>query len=88
MLYTFWSTDPKHTSLCVQPWSPGLFPSHAMEKALGTRLIVCCLEVLPLSQSVGLKRKKEPKKKWRSLEQGGLVPQHNNMRSLEMTRRG
>ena len=25
-----------------------LFPSHAVEKALGTRLIVCCLEVLPL----------------------------------------
>ena len=46
MLYTFSSTDPKHISQCVQPWSQGLFPSHAMEKALGTRLIVCCLEVL------------------------------------------
>ena len=33
---------------CVQPWSRRLFPSHAMEKALGKRLIVCCLEVLPL----------------------------------------
>ena len=87
MLYTFWSTDPKHTSLCVQPWSPGLFPSHAMEKALGTRLLVCCLEVLPLSRSVG-KEKKPKKNKWRSLKLEGLVPQHNNMRSLEMTRRG
>ena len=29
-------------------WSQGLFSSHAMEKDPGTRLIVCCLEVLPL----------------------------------------
>ena len=32
---------------------------------------------------------KKAKKTWRrSLELGGLVPQHNNTRSLEMTRRG
>ena len=71
-----------------------------MEKALGTRLIVCCLEVLPLRPftffvycrmrslilglSVGRKRKKAKKKLRRSLELGGLVPQYNNMRSLEM----
>ena len=55
-----------------------------MEKALGTRLIVCCLEVLPLRPftflSVGRKRKKakKKKKKWRSsLELGGPVPQYN-----------
>ena len=76
-----------------------------MEKALGTRLIVCCLEVLPLRPftlfcllsnafpdfgSVGRSEKKKgQKKKWRrSLELGDLVPQHNNMRSLEMTRHG
>ena len=76
-----------------------------MEKALGTRLIVRFLEVLPLRLftffclqsnafpdfgSVGRSIGKEKKaKKWRkSLELGGLVPQHNNMRSLEMTRRG
>ena len=47
-LYTFWSTDVKHISQCVQPWSQGLFSSHAMEKALGTRLIMCCLEELPV----------------------------------------
>ena len=75
-----------------------------MEKALGTRLIVCCLEVLPLSpfpffgllsnafpgfgsvgRSVG--KEKSQKKRRRSLELGGPVPQHSNMRSLEMTRR-
>ena len=48
---------------------------------------------LILSLSVGRsekkKRQKKEKKKWgRSLELGGLVPQHNNMRSLEITRRG
>ena len=48
MLYIFWSTDPKHISQCVQPWSQDLFPTHAKEKAQGTRLTVCCLEVLPL----------------------------------------
>ena len=69
-----------------------------MEKVLGMRLIVCCLEVLPLRPftffvycrmrslilglSVGRKRKKAEKKN------GEEVPQHNNMRSLEMTRRG
>ena len=81
-----------------------------MEKALGTRLMVCCLEVLPLrpftffvycrmrSLILGLsvgrwvdgsEKKKSQIKKWRrSLELGGPVSQHNNMRSLEMTRRG
>ena len=81
-----------------------------MEKALGTRLIVFCLEVLPLKpftffvycrirslilglsigRSVGGSEKKKSQiKKWRrSLELGGPVPKHNNMRSLEMTRRG
>ena len=82
---------------------PGFFPSHAMEKALGTRLIVCCLEVLPLrpftfsvycrmrSLILGLsfgQSEKKKEKKWRSLKLGGLAPQHDNMRSLEMTRRG
>ena len=75
-----------------------------MEKALGTRLIVCCLEVLPLRPftffvycrmrslilglSVGRSEKEKKPKKWRRLELGGLVPRHNNIRSLEMTRRG
>ena len=85
------------------PWPQDLFPSHAMKKAQGTRLIVCCLEVLPLrpftffvycrmrSLILGLsvgwsEKKKRPKKKLkrRSLERGGLVPLHNNMRTLEM----
>ena len=75
-----------------------------MEKALGTRLIVCCLECYLLGhllflftvecvpdfgsvgRSVGQKRKKA--KKNREVSKGGLVPQHNNMWSLEMTRRG
>ena len=63
-----------------------------MEKALGTRLIVCCLEVLPLgpftffvccqmrSLILGLSvgKEKKPKKEWRrSLELGGPVPQYN-----------
>ena len=43
---------PKKISQCVQPCSQGLFPSQAMEKVLenieAKRLIVCCLEVLPL----------------------------------------
>ena len=79
-----------------------------MEKALGTRLIVCCLEVLPLrpftffcllsnafpdfgsvGRLVGRSEKKKGKnKKWRRSPELGLVPQHNNMQSLEMTRRG
>ena len=79
-----------------------------MEKAQGTRLIVCCLEVLFLSlfilfcllssafpdfgsvgRLVGKEKTPKKKKKWRrSLELDGLVPRHNNMRSLEMTRRG
>ena len=77
-----------------------------MEKAPGTRLIVCYLEVLPLrpftffvycrmrSLILGVsvcrsEKKKTPKKNWRRrLELGGLVPQHNNMGSLEMTRCG
>ena len=75
-----------------------------MEKALGTRLIVYCLEVLPLRPftffvycrirslilglSVGQSGKKKSQKILRSLELGGLVPQHNNMQSQEMTRRG
>ena len=74
----------------------------AMEKAQGTRLIVCCLEELSLRPfytffcllsnafpdfgSVGrlVEKEKTPKKKkWkRSLELEGLVPRHNNMRSL------
>ena len=76
-----------------------------MENALGMRLIVCCLGVLPLRPftffcllsnvfrdfwSVGrleIKKKQNMKKK-RRLELGGLEPQHNNMRSLEMARRG
>ena len=74
-----------------------------MEKAQGTRLVVCCLEVLPLRPfsffvycrmpspilgllSVGRKRKNAKKKN--SLELEGPVPRHNNMLSLEMTRRG
>ena len=86
-------------------WSQGLFPSHAMGKAQGTRLIMCCLEVLPLRPftffvycrmrflilglSVGRpEKKKRKKKKWRIVGLGGLVPRHNNMRSLEMTRPG
>ena len=36
-----------------------------------------------VGRSVG---KIKPKKKWRSLELGGLVPQHNNMQSLEMAK--
>ena len=78
-----------------------------MEKAQGTRLIVCSLEVLSLrpftffvycrmrSLILGLsvgwsEKKKRPKKnKWRRiLELEGLVPPHNSMRSLELTRRG
>ena len=73
-----------------------------MEKALGTRLIVCCLDVLPLrpfpfffvycrirSMILVLSVGRSEKKKWRrSLELGGLVPQHDSMQSLEMTRRG
>ena len=77
-----------------------------MEKALGTMLIVCCFEVLPLRPftffcllsnafpdfrsvglSVGKKKPKKEKEGRRSLELGGPVPQHKNMRSLEMTRR-
>ena len=72
-----------------------------MEKALGTRLIMCCLEVLPhrpftffclLSNafpdfgSVG--RSVGKGKKTKNIEKKSQVPQHNNMRSLEMTRRG
>ena len=76
-----------------------------MEKALGTRMVVCCSEVLPLRPftlfclvsnafpdfgSVGWSERKKPnEKKWRrKLKLGDLVPQHNNMRNLEMTRRG
>ena len=67
-----------------------------METALGTRLIVCCLEVLPLrpfvycrmrSLILGLsfgrseKKRQKQKTKWRrSLELGSLVPQHNQWR--------
>ena len=47
-----------------------------------------CSNAFPDFGSVGRKRKKKQKKKWRSLELGSLVPQHNNMRSLEMTRCG
>ena len=82
---------------------PGPFPFQRHEKALGTRLIVCCLEVLPLrpftffvycrmrslilglpvGRSVGKEKKG---KKWRSLELGGLVLQHNNMREQRKKR--
>ena len=49
----------------------------------------CRIRSLILGLSVGQSEKKKKPKKWRrSLELGGLVPQHNNMRSLEMTRRG
>ena len=70
-----------------------------MEKALGTRLIVCCLEVLPLrpftffaycrmrSLILGLSVGRSEKKKYQK-NGGGLVAQHNNMQSLKMTRRG
>ena len=55
-------------------------------------LFVLCLlsNAFPDFGSVGrsVGKEKTPKKKWRSLELGGLVPRHNNMRSLEMTRRG
>ena len=77
-----------------------------MKKALGARLIVCCLGVLPLrpftffvycrmrSLIIGLSvgqseiKKSQNMKKRRRLELEGLVPQHNNMRSLETARRG
>ena len=72
-----------------------------MEKALETRLIVCCLvghllffcllsNAFPDFGSVirSVRKEKKPKKWRRSLELGGLVPRHNNMRSLVITRRG
>ena len=72
-----------------------------MEKALGMRLIVCCLEVVPLRPftffyrrirslilglSVGRSEKKKRQKK-NGEKLGGLEPRHNNMGSLEMRRR-
>ena len=55
--------------------------------------IYCRMRSLILGLLVGWsekkKRQKKKEKKWRrSLELEGLVPRHNNMRSLEMTRRG
>ena len=64
---------------------------------VGTRLIVCCLKVLPLrpftffvycrmrSLTLGLlvgRSEKKKSQKKREVELGGLIPQHNNMRSL------
>ncbi len=62
----------------------------AISKAILYFFVYCRMRSLILGLSVSWSEKKNRhKKKWRrSLELEGLVPGHNNMRSLEMTRRG